>query len=502
MKLRNLLFIFLSILQFQLSASNIDILTTDSWWKRYAGYISNVEIEITPDNHYARVDIAFYVNVDSINYNPNGYNYNLPNYSNQNLEAQLQFSMPKGSYFYDSYLWLNQSTIIRAALMSKGKATGIYDSIVNRKADPSILIKEFADNYSLKIFPISTTFRRKVMLSYAVPFIPNQSTKEYLELPSDLLKLLSSNSIINIKINKSQNLNFVSTLFPLNSKTISSTPDFTIVEIEKSKLESSKNYLEFESTSTEIISFYHHMTSAIEGFYDLRIKTNQLDNLTKKTSAYSVFIPFENNTGFVFNKQNNCSNYLLPTDYYYEAGEIYGKLQFNDSLLLSYKINDTIYTKKHVIKPTNTSKFIKQNWANLYSNVFVNEESMLYAQLYGVLNTQNAFLALENGDTVGSAKNNEIRSGNPSTGNVKNNSTANFDVFPSPFIDKFTVKSNELIHSIKLYTIDGREVYQLSIKKPIKEIEINTSDLNLENGIYFLIVETKSGIESIRIVKE
>ncbi len=486
-----------------ISASDINILTTNNWWQKYAGYISNLEIEITPDNHYARVDLTFYVNVDSVNYNYNGYSHSLPSYRDQNLEAQLQFLLPKGSYFYDSYLWLNEHTIIRADLMERGKANFIYDSIVNRKSDPSILSKQLNDNYTLKIFPISTTFRRKIMLSYACPFISNSDSKEYLELPSDLLKLLNEDSKINLKINNSQNINFTSSLFPLNAKLISRSSKYQLIEILSKNLNISKNYLEFENTDASLVSFFYQISNPNEGFYDLRIKTSQLKNLTKKTTAFNISIPFETRFGFVFNVENNAQNFLTPNENYYETGEFLGSIQFNDSINLSYSINDSIYTHKQEIKSDNISKYIKQNWTNLYCNTHTNDESIRNGQLHRVLNTQNSFLALENGDTVSNAKNNAMRSGSFTTSGVNQlNSTSNFEIYPSPFIDKFTIKSSQMILNIKLITIEGKVLYNFSTNRLIKDLEINTTEFNLVSGIYFVQIETKSGIETIRIEKE
>ncbi len=154
----------------------------------YKGYIDNLEIEVTPEGHTARVELTFVVYVDSVNYHTNNYTRRLPTYRDNLLEAQMKFKMPEEAYFYDSYLWLNPTTIIRAKLLPRGEANWVYDSIVNRKIDPSILQHDQNGNYSLKIFPISTVFARKVKIAYSIPYKIEENGREFVELPGDILK--------------------------------------------------------------------------------------------------------------------------------------------------------------------------------------------------------------------------------------------------------------------------------------------------------------------------
>lgn len=84
------------------------------------------------------------------------------------LEVQFQFEMPAGSIAHDSWLWIGD-TIIRAEIMDKWSAEQIYEEIVNRRRDPSILFKRSETQYELRIFPMLGTERRKVKLSYLVP---------------------------------------------------------------------------------------------------------------------------------------------------------------------------------------------------------------------------------------------------------------------------------------------------------------------------------------------
>lgn len=319
------LFLALALLaQFSLRSGDISILTTNNLWQRYAGYFSDLEIEITPDNHYARIDMTFNVNVDSINYYQGQYyyGYGLPNYQNQLLEAQILFSMPKAAYFYDSYLWLNSSTIIRAKIIGNAEASRVYDSIVNRKSDPSILRKnQYNETYSLNIFPISTTYSRKVKISFALPFQLRGSNKEYLELPVDFLNLLDAKQVVKLILNKTIDKTNLNSLYPLLSKVESETNQTKTISILAQDLKKTNSaYLEFQANNLDIISFYSQVKDSSEGYYDLRVNTELLPNLTEDISAYQIHIPMLPN-GITYSNWNENNNTMSLKQAYHECGE-------------------------------------------------------------------------------------------------------------------------------------------------------------------------------------
>jgi hypothetical protein len=75
---------FLSILFSSISIfldaqfASLDILPTQGRWAMYKGYIDNLEVEVTPEGHTARVEMTFVVHVDSVNYHAYNYNRRLP----------------------------------------------------------------------------------------------------------------------------------------------------------------------------------------------------------------------------------------------------------------------------------------------------------------------------------------------------------------------------------------------------------------------------------------
>ena len=92
---------------------------------------------------------------------------------------------------------------------------------------------------------------------------------------------------------------------------------------------------------------------------------------------------------------------------------------------------------------------------------------------------------------------------NPTTGIGENIITKNAKVFPNPFTDKiiidFTYESNNETKSIKLFSITGELISQISItNNPATQLELN----NLSSGVYMLVITSGSEIQTIKLVKE
>ena len=105
--------------------------------------------------------------------------------SNDSLEVVFHFQLPENSIVYDSWLWIDHE-IIRADIMDQWTASTIYETIVNRRRDPSILFKRNQTDYELRIYPLIASSRRRVKISYLVPAQWN-STKIMASIPTDLL---------------------------------------------------------------------------------------------------------------------------------------------------------------------------------------------------------------------------------------------------------------------------------------------------------------------------
>lgn len=91
------------------------------------------------------------------------------------LEVVLNFNLPQGSIVNDSWLWIDD-LIIKADVYDRWTASNIYENIVNRRRDPSILYRNPDGKYELRIFPMAANKTRQVKISYLVP---TQWTKQF-----------------------------------------------------------------------------------------------------------------------------------------------------------------------------------------------------------------------------------------------------------------------------------------------------------------------------------
>lgn len=108
-------------------------------------------------------------------------------YSSQDsLEVVLRFDLPAGAIVHDSWLWVGND-IIRAKILDKWTASSIYEGIVQRRMDPSILFKQTDTQYELRVFPMKASETRKVKITYLVPANWSKETVQA-ELPIQLLK--------------------------------------------------------------------------------------------------------------------------------------------------------------------------------------------------------------------------------------------------------------------------------------------------------------------------
>ncbi|MBK6949406.1 MAG: hypothetical protein IPH16_16250 [Haliscomenobacter sp.] len=84
------------------------------------------------------------------------------------LEVRFEFQLPKEAMVTDSWLWVDDQ-IIQAKILDRWTASQIYESIVNRRRDPSILFKDYSGRYRLQIYPLPMGKSRKVKLTFLVP---------------------------------------------------------------------------------------------------------------------------------------------------------------------------------------------------------------------------------------------------------------------------------------------------------------------------------------------
>lgn len=88
--------------------------------------------------------------------------------TNDSLEVEFKFELPDRSVVTDSWLWIGDD-IAQARILDRWTATNIYEETVKRRIDPSLLVKNSARDYELRIFPMKRSEQRRVKIAWLAP---------------------------------------------------------------------------------------------------------------------------------------------------------------------------------------------------------------------------------------------------------------------------------------------------------------------------------------------
>ncbi|MCX7736741.1 MAG: VIT domain-containing protein [Candidatus Kapabacteria bacterium] len=161
------------------SANNLTVLDPQAQWRFSRGTIEQFDVTIKPNGIYAEVGLY-------ITFSSRGSSLTKPS---DTLEVVFQFDLPQDAILNDSWLWI-ENIPVKALLLDKWTASQIYEGIVKRRKDPSILTKINQTSYELRVFPMAGNETRKVKINYLVPINWTLSnTFAYLEIPLKLMKL-------------------------------------------------------------------------------------------------------------------------------------------------------------------------------------------------------------------------------------------------------------------------------------------------------------------------
>ncbi len=138
--------------------AQLNVLNPQRSWFRQQGSIEEATLVVRPKGLYLQYDLYLTVSAQGASGFQNA----------DSLEVEFLFDLPEEAAFIDSWLWIGDK-IIRADLLDAWTASNIYENIVRRRQDPSILFKRSAKRYELRIYPMLRTETRKVRLSYLMP---------------------------------------------------------------------------------------------------------------------------------------------------------------------------------------------------------------------------------------------------------------------------------------------------------------------------------------------
>jgi hypothetical protein len=158
----------------QAQASLAVINPVNNWESARQGTIEQAALTIEPKGIYVDVGLFLTLSAAGAGYFPS-----------DSLEIILDFSLPEEALVHDSWLWVGD-TIVKADILDRRTATIIYEGFVNRRQDPSILYKQGAGQYQLRVYPLPANSSRRVKISFLMP-ADWSAEKVRCELPMEIL---------------------------------------------------------------------------------------------------------------------------------------------------------------------------------------------------------------------------------------------------------------------------------------------------------------------------
>lgn len=177
--MKNLLLtkLFILLLVQSLTASYLTVSDPKQTWKYGQGKIQESTISLKPKGIYTEVSMYLTFSASDTYYNT----------QYDTLEIDYNFDLPEGSLVTDSWLWV-EDQIVKADIIDRWTANQIYEGIVKRRRDPSILVKNGSNNYDLKIFPLVGNKTRKVKITFLLLNQWRTDGTFSVNLPLNLLK--------------------------------------------------------------------------------------------------------------------------------------------------------------------------------------------------------------------------------------------------------------------------------------------------------------------------
>lgn len=157
-----------------------------NWNRRGQGRIEEALLTITPCGIYAECNLF-------LTFSSRGTTLTSVRDS---LEIQMDFQLPPEAHITDSWLWVGDS-IVQAKIFDRTSASRVYEAIVQRRQDPSLLTKYAAGYFNLRVFPMRGNETRKVKISYLVP---TEWTRTSVRAPLPVNILKSSSLVPHLNI--------------------------------------------------------------------------------------------------------------------------------------------------------------------------------------------------------------------------------------------------------------------------------------------------------------
>ena len=137
--------------------NNLRIIDPMNPWYDLPSKITKADITFHPKGTF--IEVGMYLTFATDEEEPD---------STVQLEAIYNFDLPANAMISDSWLWI-EGEPEKALILDRWTASAIYEGIVERRRDPSILTKIGPTSYELRVYPLTSNMPRKVKITYLVP---------------------------------------------------------------------------------------------------------------------------------------------------------------------------------------------------------------------------------------------------------------------------------------------------------------------------------------------
>lgn len=369
------------------------------------GLINDINVEVTPLGLTTQYDFTFSMSI----FDENKININ------SQYEIVYNFALPDNSYIRDSWLWVDDTLVI-ASIRDIWTANSIYEGIVNRRKDPSILkkVQDKKNEYELRVFPYTKDKPRKVKISFCIYNVYKNGTFES-KLP--ILNMLNTRNgesykDYNLIINLNDKIEFqylthfdLGVIYPEN---------FTLID-KSLKL---KTILNFSNSSYASLifkpkmenGFFYNINEDIfskDKYYELLLDVGSLQN--QYISNKYIFILDFNQDKTNLNFKTNIS-YLSLIDEI--SNFIRNNLSSNDKFNFINSSTKELSMMSDTWLDASEENFIKlDTWMNEISPKYgFNLEKALDSAAQFFINTQTNGIAItySSSDHLGVSSNNSI----------------------------------------------------------------------------------------------
>jgi hypothetical protein len=282
-------------------------------WRSGQARIETASFDVRPRGLYAEVSL-------NMTYSAQGTSYIA---ATDTLEIQHYFTLPANALVTDSWLWVDNQ-IVYAKLIDRWTASTIYEGIVKRRQDPSILFKNQATGYEYRIFPMAGNKTRRVQLHFMMP-VDWQSGIATIELPTNLLRFGNRLPTATVRIfNNAQWKNPRLTDFIAQTLTVASDSTtnqaIAVTGLTATQINNASNVrVSFDSPMKNGV-FVSTYKQGRDSFYQMAIQPDQFLNLNTPPRKLIFAVDYNANStsltaaDLIANLKQNLRSTLLPRD--------------------------------------------------------------------------------------------------------------------------------------------------------------------------------------------